>query len=249
MKFKPFSGKLWAQIKEKTQQIKNETSSPIAAFDVDGTLWNGDISEQFFNYQIEKKLLQGLPENPWRHYVGMMGHSEQEGLMWLAQVNKGLELEVVRGWSQDCFKLKKPSMEFFNDQLELVRFLNAGGFTVYLVSGSIVWAVEPLAADLGLPFSNVLAMKTAVNDNIISDVPVEPYTWLEGKVTALLQATGGVHPHMAIGNSMGDFPFLQAASHFQLAVSTPLPTNGVLLSEQKLQAEAKKRGWATHEFV
>ena len=74
-------------------------ASPIAAFDADGTLWSGDAGLDFYKYQIENNLLEGLPENPWESYLEYVEKKETEALFWLAQINKGHPITTVRSVS------------------------------------------------------------------------------------------------------------------------------------------------------
>src|SRR6266404_5671256 len=72
----------------------------IAAFDADGTLWNTDLGEAFFHYQIKNKLVP-LPPDPWGEYNRMKDHvSHTAAYVWLAQVLKGVPLTKVREWAE-----------------------------------------------------------------------------------------------------------------------------------------------------
>ena len=62
----------------------------FAAFDADGTLWDNDLGEQFFQYQIdhaELPSLQGL--DPWEHYNNEKQKHPQMAYLWLAQISQG----------------------------------------------------------------------------------------------------------------------------------------------------------------
>jgi len=170
-------------------------------------------------------------------------------LIWLAQINKGQNLETVRNWTKECFLGLKKSMSLFKEQERFVGMLLKENFSVYFISGSVQWAVEPLAEYFGIPADNVIGMRTEVVDGIITENPVLPLTWREGKIEALLKKTNSQNPQICSGNSMGDFALLDSATHFRLAISSQ-PQNGRLVtSEKMLQIEARKKGWLTHSFV
>ena len=60
----------------------------IAAFDADGTLWDTDLGEGLFQYQIDHKLV-ALPEDPWGHYNWMKANvGNPQAYLWLAQICK-----------------------------------------------------------------------------------------------------------------------------------------------------------------
>ncbi len=246
---RPFPEELWENIEEQIQKIKKEFAHPVAAFDVDGTLWDGDISEHFFGYQILHRLLPDLPRDPWAHYINLMMEKEETALIWLAQVNKGQNLETVRKWTKEYFLGLKKCMPLFKEQERFIGMLLKENFSVYCISGSVQWAVEPLAEYFGIPADNVIGMRTEVIDGIITENPILPLTWREGKIEALLKKTNGKKPQICSGNSMGDFALLDAATHLRLAISSQ-PQNGRLVtSEKMLQTEAQKKGWLTHSFV
>lgn len=249
IRHQPFPQELWENIEGQIQNIKKEFAHPVAAFDVDGTLWDGDISEHFFDYQILHRLLPDLPRDPWAHYISLMMENEESALIWLAQINKGQKLETVRKWTRENFMGLSESTSFFGEQKKFIRMLLQENFSVYFISGSVQWVVEPLAEHFGVPADNVIGMRTEVVDGIITENPVLPLTWKEGKIRALLKKTNGTYPQICSGNSMGDFALLDSATHLRLAVSSQ-PRNGRLVtSEKMLQREARKKGWLTHSFA
>lgn len=249
IRHQPFPVELWKNIEDRIRKIKKEFAHPVAAFDVDGTLWDGDISEHFFSYQILHRLLPDLPRDPWARYIGLMMEKEEKALIWLAQINKGQRLETVRKWTRESFMGLTESASFFGEQKKFVEMLLRENFSVYFISGSVQWVVEPLAEHFGVPAENVIGMRTEVNKGIITDNPVLPLTWKEGKIQALLKKTNGERPQICSGNSMGDFALLDAATHLRLAVSSQPRDGRLVTSEKMLQQEARKKGWLTHSFV
>src|SRR5436305_726829 len=81
---------------------KRPPGRAVAAFDADGTLWNTDMGEAFFDYQIRHRLVP-LPEDPWSHYNRLKQEvSHTAAYVWLAQVLNGVPLSRVRTWAQAC---------------------------------------------------------------------------------------------------------------------------------------------------
>ena len=204
---------------EKIEAIKNEIDSalsaganPIAAFDADGTLWSHDAGEGFLEYQVENKLVD-VPPDPWAHYFNMKKDiSPEAAYLWLAQINAGRPLEEVRGWSKDCTgDLNK--LPTFEAQKQIIDYLHSKGVEVYVVTASIKWAVEPGAAFYGIDYDHVVGITTKINDQgIVTEEQDGPITYREGKVTGLLEKTGGKHPFFASGNSEGDLPLLESST-------------------------------------
>src|SRR5437588_7513896 len=76
------------------------TGRAVAAFDADGTLWDADLGEALFHYQIKHKLVP-LPADAWNHYEEMKEKvSRRAAYLWLAQINKGVPIATVNEWAR-----------------------------------------------------------------------------------------------------------------------------------------------------
>ncbi len=248
-------------ITEFSESFKKEIESRIlvcrktgvqayAAFDADGTLWDIDIGELFFHYQIQKCRLPNMPADPWRHYIDLKTVDRIKAYYWLAQINFGQTLSQVQSWSETALREYGP-IPILKSSAGLVEFLRANGVEVFVVTASVKWAVEPAAALLGIDRSHVLGMATEVVGGVVSDRPVPPATYLQGKADALLLATGGVAPIFCAGNTVGDTALLNASSGVRLAVrtqSTGDVDNHLLEDELGLYKEAVKREWLSHAY-
>ena len=246
-----FSPQLWDKLstilKAAAEECKREGRKPIAAFDADGTLWDADAGETFFDYEINHCGLQGLPPDPWKHYEDMKKVNPIPAYLWLAEINKGVPLAKVREWAKQCFE-RHANWPVFESQRRLVSFLRSLDFEIYVVTASIKWAVEPVAGLVGIDYDHVLGITTKVVDGIVTTEPVYPVTWRQGKAEGLLAATGGQRPVLASGNTYGDTAMLETATHVQLALSTQNTECGLFEEERKLRVEAEARGWMMHKF-
>jgi phosphoserine phosphatase len=217
----------------------------IAAFDADGTLWDTDAGENFFEYQIQNCGLT-LPKDPWKHYLDQKAIDPRVAYLWLAAISKGHSVEQVRKWATEAVSRLKP-YPILKSQAKVIEKLQQLGFEVFVITASVKWAVEPAAALLGIDRDHVLGVETKVVDGIVTDIPVYPVTWREGKAEALLKATNGERPIYASGNTDGDLMLLELAS-IPVAVSTQNTPGKLNDSERKLRDEAVKRGWRMHAF-
>jgi len=246
--YKPYPTEYWTSIEKTILELKAAQKPLIAAFDADGTLWDTDLGENFFNYQIDHKQVP-LPLNPFDHYVEMkkINNDPRSAYVWLAQINQGKSLEQVRKWAQEAFETIKPN-PIFSEQQRLIELLKSHSVKIYIVTASIKWAVEPGAIAIGLSAENVIGVETAVKDGIITDTPVLPITYRTGKVEALL-AQSKYAPFLASGNTMGDFELLQSATHLRLAVSAASRDDRLFKTELELANEAKNKNWMNHRFI
>lgn len=251
MNYKAFPDSYWSTIEKTMNDLKSKTKDAplIAAFDADGTLWDTDLGENFFQYQIDQKMVP-LPANPFEYYIELKkkNNDPREGYAWLAQINQGQKISAVREWAQSAFNLIQPN-PIFSEQRKLIDLLKANGVQIYIVTASIKWAVEPGALALGLSHENVIGVETQIVNDLVTTEVVHPVTYKMGKVEALLKKTNGVVPFLSSGNTMGDFELLQKASHIRLAVSASSRDDRLFKTESELLAEAKANNWLYHRFV
>lgn len=230
---------------------------PVAVFDADGTLWDEDAGETFFQWQLDNCGFANLPADPWAHYHGMKKRDPHGAYAWLAQISAGYSLHQVREWAVACYRQHQPWPVFRSIQ-DLFARLQHAGFDLYIVTASVKWAVEPFALDLlKIPYERVLGVETEVMPNtngepIVTEIVKLPVTWRQGKATALLKATGGRRPVMAAGNTIGDISILDIATDFKLMIQSQSPLlsekPGLLAEEKKLRDHGRPLGWRLHAF-
>lgn len=218
----------------------------VAAFDADGTLWNTDMGEGFFDYQIKHKLVP-LPADPWAHYHHLKDNvSHTVAYLWLAQILKGVPLSRVREWSEDA--LASRPLPIFEEQTQVIAKLQELEVEIYIVTASITWAVEPAARRLGLSDSQVIGIETAVVDGVVTDKQAGVITYREGKSAALLARTGGVAPYFASGNTEGDKWLLEGATDLRLVISSAPEGTENYPTEKKMMDLAAAEGWYSHRY-
>lgn len=249
MNYKKYSQETWSRIRDAIKKARSESSEPVAVFDADGTLWDCDLGENFFQFQIDHKQVP-LPENAFQHYLDMkkINNDPREAYLWLSKINKGVHLSKLQEWAQSAFESIQPT-PIFDEQRQLITLLKESGIRIFIVTASIKWAVEPGALALGLDRSSVIGVETEVKDGIITDKPVYPVTYRPGKVEALKKRIGQTIPFLGSGNSIGDFELLNFCSDIKLVVSAASIDDRLYKSERELQVEAQKLNWIVHRFI
>lgn len=247
MKYKAYSKEIWDRIHTALDYALAKDSEPVAAFDADGTLWDTDLGEAFFQYQIDHKLVP-LPEDPWSHYQGLKQKDPTEAYLWLAQINQGQKLPTVQQWAKQAVMAQEP-IPIFSEQKNMIELFLSKGVQVYVVTASVKWAVEPGAKLLGLDPKNVIGVETHVENELVTENQKGIITYQMGKVEALLDHTGGKKPFFAAGNTMGDFQLLNAASNLALAVSAANQDDRLFKTENDLQKIATQKSWIHHRFI
>ena len=137
MNYKPFPDSYWVHIKQIIMQLKEQLKpdpTPLyVAFDADGTLWDMDLGENFFNYQIDQQCVD-LPNNPWNYYQELKKQNNDpcSAYLWLAQINKNQPIEQVRKWSQLAYEQAQP-VPLFSEQKKLIQLFMENDIQVFIV--------------------------------------------------------------------------------------------------------------------
>jgi phosphoserine phosphatase len=210
----------------------------LAAFDADGTLWDGDVGEELLLELIRRKALVDPPVDPWDEYRKRLRRDPADGFAFAARLMHGLSEAMVRETSERVFSERFAS-EIFPSVRYCLERLMTHHWDVYVVSASNRWSVEVGASHLGVSPERVIALGVEVDGVSLSDRVVEPIPTLAGKAT-LLRRVAGRDADIAFGNSVLDLPLL-LASKVPVAVGSPYPGNRFL-------AQARKRGFALLEL-
>ena len=250
-----FPDHFWKSLETHLSLDQKKNPTPAAAFDADGTLWATDLGEAFFKFQIQRNLLPEVLSkypDPWRHYRDWKESGDpRPAYLWLAQINAGRPISEIRAWAAENVRSLHP-LPFFAAQQKLIRWLQKHDVRVFVVTASVAWAVEPGALLYDISQDHVIGVKTQVLNGVIQSQPDGEMTYREGKMKALLQATGGQAPFFASGNTLGDCHLLEGAS-LRLAVTSTRPSDELYKSEQALQEKIKAEKlsdptWFTHAF-
>jgi phosphoserine phosphatase len=248
-----FSSALWSDIEAAIVRGQQASAGvPLAVFDADGTLWDEDAGEVFFQWQLSHCKFRNLPADPWLHYREWKKRDPHGAYGWLAQISAGAPLTEVRSWAEECFRQHSPWPVFRSIQ-DLFLRLNTNGFEVFVVTASVKWAVEPAALSLlGVPPENILGIETEIVNGIVSDRVRHPITYRQGKAEAFLKASGGRRPMIAAGNTLGDIALIDLATDVKLMIQSqsPLLSENVnlLADEKKLRDHGRPLGWRLHAF-
>jgi phosphoserine phosphatase len=247
VKFKDYSPDLWHRIKATVEQVLQVDPKPVAAFDADGTLWDTDLGEAFFDFLIRHRKVS-LPPEPWNHYENLKAQHAPTAYLWLAQICQGQSLETIQKWAKECLEELNP-VPVFGPQKELIDYLLSKNVQIYIVTASVKWAVEPGVALFGLQHANVIGVETSLEKGIVTDKQHGPICYRHGKVEAFTLKTGGKLPFFASGNSEGDQELLKSATHLKLAVSAAHRDDKLFRTESNLLKLAESSGWLSHRFV
>jgi phosphoserine phosphatase len=246
---KPFSKQEWQSLESAIRETCRGQRRPIAAFDADGTLWNTDLGEALFDYQVRHRLLPDMPADPWAHYERLKTEvSHEAAYLWLAQINKGQLLADVQAWARSAVAEIAP-VPVFPDVKKLIGLLLELKVEVYIVTASIQWAVEPGAELVGLTPDRVIGIRTRVENGRVTTEQDGPLTYRAGKVAGLMAATNNQPAFFCAGNTEGDLPLLESATHLRLVIAGSPPGDRNYATEQVMLNLARERGWLNHIYL
>lgn len=214
--------------------VKNLLTEPGAGravvFDADGTLWRGDVGEDFLRHLCAERL---VPEGSYARYDALHQADPPAAYAFAVTVMQGLHDSELTGRATDFFTRRFVG-RVFPYVRPLLAQLRATGFEVWVCSASPRWVVEPGAAHLGIDSSRVIAVDTLLDggrltERIIAPVPAGPgkVAWLQRKNLA---------PVLAVGN--GDLDLDMLAFARQAWVIAPPDATPSLLTR-----EANARNW------
>lgn len=209
----------------------------IATFDNDGTLWSEQPVYFEFFFAMDRIRMMAPDHPEWKNrqpYKAVLDRNMKE---LLAQGEPGLSELVmathsgmtaegfeksVEDWMNSArhpTKNKPYNHLVFQPMLELIAYLKANDFTVFIVSGGGIEFMRPWAEKVyGIPKNQIIGSSLkerfvfSDDSTIIQKLPeLDFYNDKEGKPVAINKFIGR-KPLIAIGNSDGDLQMLQYAA-------------------------------------
>lgn len=208
----------------------------LAAFDCDGTLWDGDAGEQFFYWEMERGVLSGEVASRARvryeeYRAGRVGEEEMCGEM--VTINQGVAWATLERTAAEFFA-ERIVPRIFPEMAELTRRLAESGCELWAVSSTNDWVIRAAAPRFGFPADRVIAA-CVENENgrctgRLLRVPTD-----ELKAAAIHQLLPRT-PDAVFGNSVHDLAMMELAKH-AFAIN-PNPD---------LEEVARQRGWTVYQ--
>jgi HAD superfamily phosphoserine phosphatase-like hydrolase len=207
----------------------------LAVFDCDGTLWKGDSGSGFFDWELERGLID--PETAkWirARYADYKAGKVDEDTMCgeMVTIHRGLTRDAIEREAAAFFAADFET-RIFPEMREVVRRLNDGGCEIWAVSSTNDWVVIEGVKRFGIPAERVLAASVFVENGCATDRLVRIPSGA-GKATAIREVVKRT-PDAAFGNSVFDTEMLALARHPFAIDPTP-----------ELERTSKERGWTIY---
>jgi phosphatidylglycerophosphatase C len=203
------------------------------ACDGDGTLWSGDIGEDFFEAAkdillpsvhealVEVALAEGLAarestpralvDEIWCAY-GAGRFSEERVCEVLTWMVAGRARDELDAFATDLVERVGLRDRLQRETIAVVEHARARGIDVFLVSASPRAVVDAAARVIGLPRQNVIAVCEAVDDRgVVLTTVHRPIPYADGKVLRLREKLGARPLYAAFGDNAFDVALLREA--------------------------------------
>lgn len=215
------------------EAARAEASNGAIAFDGDGTLWSGDIGEDFFHALLAAKAVRpeacaalareaqeaGLTgdgtgtELAERIHLAYLGHAfpEERCCEVMTWVSAGWSRADLGRFCADVLVQTRLAERLHGEAMAIVEHARKVGLEVYLVSASPRTVVEEAAKIVGI--TNIVAATEVVAEGIVAPAIEAPIPYGQGKVTRLRERIGTRPLHAAFGDNAFDVPMLREARH------------------------------------
>lgn len=229
----------------------------VVAFDADGTLWTGDVSDDVFLYSTAHGLLRSsarpaLVELAERHGVhhGADATSSDVARALFAAHREGtvseLDTYAMMAWCYAGFArtelhdlaegvLRDAGLRNrVNHRVAVVlEWASQHGLDAWIVSASPLPILEVAVQSIGLRADALVAAEPAFENDRILPHLMAPVPYADTKVAALRERTNGAELVAAFGDSQFDLAMLRAAT-FGVAVNPKAELRSALADRPEL---------------
>jgi len=206
-----------------------EIKDRIVVFDNDGTLWSEQPAYFQFFFAIDRVKTMASEHPEWKteepfksvlsnDMKGMMKSGEAGLIKIVSASHSGMDAETFKKSVKEWIKTAKHPIKkhlytelIFQPMMELIKYLEANDFKVYIVSGGGIDFMRAFVPEVyGIPEEHIIgSMGNAHYENgkIIKDAEIHFIDDKETKPLAIYR-TIGKRPVAAFGNSDGDFAMM-----------------------------------------
>lgn len=204
------------------------------AFDGDGTLWSGDIGDDFFDAFLESDLLctvphaslvreaeaEGVPSHGTTRELARRIHEaytagafpEERTCEIVTWISAGLSCEALDAFAARVMTDLALERRFHEEAVAIATWARKIGLSVYLVSASPRAIVAQAARVVGIDPACVVAATEAKSEaGVVEPAVQRPIPYGPGKVTRLREKLHARPLYAAFGDNAFDVPMLREA--------------------------------------
>jgi phosphatidylglycerophosphatase C len=212
------------------EQAAKQPGGAVAS-DGDGTLWSGDIGEDFFAALLEQRRLMpavhdALVREAREHGLDGSGDAvavahrihaaylagtfpEERVCEIMTWATAGAPRAAMDSFAQDVIRAVDLEKRLHREAIAIIEHARSKGIDVYLVSASPRPIVLAAAETIGIPFPNVVAATERIDANGVVVAEVDrPIPYGGGKVTRLREKLAARPLYAAMGDNAFDIALL-----------------------------------------
>ena len=211
--------------------LPQPTVPAAALFDADGTLWHGDLSEDFARWLIAHNRLES---SWWERYHELNQRDLVAAAIFMCEFYAGVAAHKLDLWIDEFWRTAPPR-PWIDPVRDCVTWAKSHSLSTYVVSGS----PTPLFAPIHqfLPLDGVIAMDLEVDSHgVFTGKPLGTPCVDRGKPVRVRQQIE-LPVFLAVGNSPPDIPMLQMSQHAW-----------VINPNERLRNEAQKNRWVISDY-
>jgi phosphatidylglycerophosphatase C len=205
----------------------------VIAFDGDGTLWTGDVGDDFFaaflaKGRVEPAAVEAMTALARDHDVPSPAGGaalplaihdayvagripEERAYEMMAYACAGWPLVEVNAFAREVIEGARLVDRLQRETAQLVEWAKSVGVEVFVVSASPRAVVVEAARALGLDAAHVVAATAVEGDGVQGGSILVPIPYGEGKVERLTERIGRRPLYAAFGDNVFDVPLLRRA--------------------------------------
>jgi phosphatidylglycerophosphatase C len=221
-----------ADVLSRLETAERDRPGGVVAFDADGTLWSGDVGDDFFRWLVAEGRIEpvaevallamarefGVPAPPRGSVASAIYSAYLEGRVpesriceMVAFVCAGFTTREVEELAGRVVAGGDVASRLHPEVLRVVEWSRRRNIEAFVVSASPLAVVVAGARSLGFDDAHIVAVTpVVVAGRVVADV-VRPIPYAEGKVTCLRARIGARPLYAAFGDNVFDIPLLVAA--------------------------------------
>jgi phosphoserine phosphatase len=205
----------------------------VVAFDADGTLWSGDVGEDFFLFCTERSALKdaaspALQELAQRFELPVSAEPnaqarllfeafadgrlpEREACEMMAWALAGYAEDELSMLVSDALASAELEGRRHRQMQEAIRWARDNSLPTVVISASPSFVIEVATAPVGFQASEIAACRPASLGGVLEPRLAEPLPYAEQKVHAATRLSPDLPLLAAFGDNSFDLPMLEAA--------------------------------------
>jgi phosphatidylglycerophosphatase C len=220
-------------ILERIERVRRARPFGVVAFDGDGTLWGGDVGEDFFHAMVARGRFEPaaceemrrcllefqlpdegvgavLAKRLWEAYLAGCFPEERicEVMAWGFA---GWTDEEVRAFAGGVARDGALESRLHAEVVRVLSWVRDAGLEAFVVSASPRAIVEEAARCVKVDGEHVVAATPRYDGHTMRAEVERPIPYGPGKVTGLRACVGGRPLYAAFGDNLFDIPLLSAA--------------------------------------